>query len=134
VYKKYYLCHALEARTSRTIRNYLSLVQNQCGFDKKFFSILTKKISMFNNQQKHGNLIFDEISLRTSISVNCTTLTYSGLEDYGNDMPCEHYGQKANHALVFMFQSYAANFSQPIAVFTSKGPVKGIFTSLQQQK
>jgi len=82
---------------------------------------------MFNDQQKHGNLIFDEISLRTSISVNCTTLTYNGLEDFGHDMPSEHYGQKADHALIFMFQSYAANFSQPIAVFTSKGPVKGIF-------
>lgn len=34
-------------------------------------------------------------------------------------------GLKANHSLVFIFQSLAANFVQSIAVFTSRGPVKG---------
>lgn len=108
----------------RTIRRYLSLVKTQCGFDKQFFQLLKKKISMLNSIQKHGILVFDEISVRESISVNSQTLTYSGLEDFGGEIKSS--GLKANHCLVFIFQSLSTNFSQPIAVFASKGPVKGI--------
>lgn len=77
------------------------------------------------DEEKHGILIFDEISLRESIEVNSNCLTYSGLEDFGRDADIQHYGEKANHGLVFMFQSLHSNFSQSIAVFTSKGNVKG---------
>lgn len=79
---------------------------------------------MLNSIQKHGILVFDEISVRESISVNSQTLTYSGLEDFGGEIKSS--GLKANHCLVFIFQSLSTNFSQPIAVFASKGPVKGI--------
>lgn len=34
---------------------------------------------------------------------------------------------KANHGLVFVFQSLGANFCQPIGVFAAKGSVKGIY-------
>jgi len=108
---------------TRTIRKYLSLVRTQCGFDEKFFLLFKKKMSMLNHQQKHGMLIFDEIFLRESINVNSQTLTYSGLEDFGGEV--KSTGLKANHGLVFLFQSLTVNFTQPIAVFTSKGPVKG---------
>lgn len=79
---------------------------------------------MFTSSQKHGVLVFDEICVRESINVNCQTLTYSGLEDFGSEVNSS--GLKANHCLVFLFQSLTANFSQPIAVFASRGPVKGI--------
>lgn len=80
-------------------------------------------MTILNHQQKHGMLIFDEIFLRESINVNSQTLTYSGLEDFGGEV--KSTGLKANHGLVFLFQSLTVNFTQPIAVFTSKGPVKG---------
>jgi len=60
----------------------------------------------------------DEIFLRSSIAVNSRTLTYSGLED------CKE-ADKADHGLVLMWRSLGDNFTQPIAVFASKGPVKG---------
>lgn len=107
----------------RTTRKYLSLVNTQCGFDKQFFQLLKKKFSMLTFNQKHGMLIFDEICVRESISVNSKTLNYSGLEDFGENV--QSSGLKANHCLVFIFQSLAANISQPIAVFASRGPVKG---------
>lgn len=99
----------------RTTRKYLSLVNTQCGFDKQFFQLLKKKFSMLTSNQKQGMLIFDEICVRESISVNSKTLNYSGLEDFGEDVKSS--GLKANHCLVFIFQSLAANISQPVAVF-----------------
>jgi len=47
------------------------------------------------------------------------------MEDFGGEVLV--YRLKANHGLVFIFQSLTANFVQPIAVFTSRGPVKGFF-------
>lgn len=35
---------------------------------------------------KHGVLLFDAVHLRKSLHVNSSTLTYSGLEDFGNDI------------------------------------------------
>ncbi|KAF0754580.1 Uncharacterized protein FWK35_00007381, partial [Aphis craccivora] len=70
-------------------------------------------------------LLFDEISLRESKCVNTRNLTYHSLEDYSDDFNTKT-SEKANHALVFMIQGLSEKFHQPIAVFASKGPVKGI--------
>lgn len=35
--------------------------------------------------QKHRLILFDEMSVRESLSVNSKTLTYSGLVDFGAD-------------------------------------------------
>lgn len=78
---------------------------------------------MLSKEQKHGMLVFDEIFLRESLPVNSQNLTYSGLENFGGEI--ESLGLKANHGLVFLFQSLGGNFTQPIAVFASNGPVKG---------
>lgn len=40
---------------------------------------------MLSEKQKHGILAFDEIMLRESLGVNSNTLTYTGLENLGND-------------------------------------------------
>ncbi|XP_050065827.1 uncharacterized protein LOC126554856 [Aphis gossypii] len=63
--------------------------------------------------------------LKENISVNSKTLTYHGLEDLGDDFENKSL-EKANHALVLMIQGLAENLHQPIAVFTSRGSVKGI--------
>lgn len=110
----------------RTVRRYLSQVKSECGFDEKFFQLLKKKISILSNEQRHGMLLFDEIMLRESIHVNSSTLTYSGLENLGNNPQDQNTNLKANHGLVFMFQSLSANFCQPIGVFSSKGTVSGL--------
>jgi len=72
----------------------------QCGFGKKFFPILKKKISILRSEQKHGMLVYDEMFLRESLNVNFQTLTYCGLEDFGGEIDFSEL--KANHALVFM--------------------------------
>lgn len=111
---------------SRTVRRYLSLVKSPCGFDENFFRLFKKKVSFLSKNQKHGMLVFDEIMLRESVCVNSTTLTYVGLEDFGNELPSKNdTNTKANYGLVFAFQSLSAKFFQPIGVFLSKGSVKG---------
>lgn len=101
----------------------------ECGFDKNFFELLKKNLFNKNISDRRGLLLVDEIILRESLAVNTRTLTYIGLEDFGSDIPncSENDKQKANHGLVFMFQSLKQNYSQPIAVFASCGPVKGKF-------
>jgi len=95
-----------------------------------FFSIFEKHISSKGELQKHGIILFDEMSVRESLSVCSTSLTYKGLIDFGNDV--EHnfpkastIEDKANMALVFMFQPLCDNYTQPVAVFVSRGPVHG---------
>lgn len=49
--------------------------------------------------------------LRESIEVNTNYLTYTGLDDFREDADIQHYGEKANYGLVFMFQSLHSNCS-----------------------
>jgi len=48
------------------------------------------------------------------------------LEDFGEGLDIEtRASEKTNHALVRMLQTVADSIYQPMAVFTSRGPVKG---------
>lgn len=111
----------------KTVRYHSSLIKSTCGFDEDFLKILAKKVDKMNSKEKHGVLLFDLINLRKSIHVNSSNLTYSGLEDYGNDVPHASHKEYADHALVFMFQSLGSNFYQTIGCFASKSEVKGFF-------
>ncbi|XP_050064415.1 uncharacterized protein LOC126553315 [Aphis gossypii] len=112
---------------TKTVRKYLLAIKIGCGFDANFFKLLEKKFSIKNQFQRKGILLLDEMFLRESISVNSRTLTYAGLEDMGDEIQSgQDSKQKANHGLVFMWQSLCENMTQPIAVFASNGPVNGI--------
>lgn len=52
---------------SQTIKRQLSRVKLSCGFDEKFFEAFKKKMEAKSEQQKHGVLIFDEMSVRKSL-------------------------------------------------------------------
>lgn len=53
-----------------------------CEFDKCFFELFKKYLSLKNDLQKHRLLIFDEISLRKIIPVNAKTLSYTDFIDF----------------------------------------------------
>ena len=76
--------------------------------------------------EKHGLILVNEISTRTSLSVNSRNLTYNGLVDFRNGNSSTHINEKADDGLVLLFQPLYDNYSQPIAVFVSKGPVHGV--------
>ncbi|KAE9523023.1 hypothetical protein AGLY_016654 [Aphis glycines] len=97
----------------KTVRQHLASIKTTCD-----------QISEIN---KHGILLFDAINLRKSLSVNSSNLTYTGLEDYGDErVEGACHKEFADHALVFMWQSLSSNFCQTIGCFASKGEVKGV--------
>lgn len=111
---------------TRTVRNYFSLIDSKCGVDNKFFELLKLKFQSKDPMQRHGLVVCDEINLRKSLAVSSKDLTYAGLTDFGNDGPrATDIDDQATHGLVLLFQSLADKFTQPIAVFASKNPVKG---------
>lgn len=105
---------------------YLSLIDTPCGFDTKFFEMFRLALGKKEERQKHGVILLDEIHLRESINVNSKNLTYTGLIDFGSEgIPSFNLDEKADYGLVIMFQPLADFYSQPVAVFASKGPVSG---------
>jgi len=117
----------------RTVRNYLSTINTSCGFDDNFFELFKKRLKSKNIMQRHGLIVFDEISVRENLAVKSHSLSYAGLVDFGKeDETCTELPKAttlddlANHGLVLLFQPLADNYSQPIAVFASRGPVKGL--------
>jgi len=109
----------------KTVRKYLSSIKTICGFDQDFLSLLQKKVNQMTEMVKYGVLLFDSISLRKSLAVNSSNLTYRGLEDFGDKDNSDHHKEYTDHALVFMWQSLSSNFYQTISCFASKGDVKG---------
>lgn len=111
---------------TKTIRDYMSLMGSDCGFDEDFFKLLKKSFESKDIMNRHGVITLDEINLRKSVAVSARNLTYSGLTDFGNDGPqsCD-IKEQATHGLVLQFQSLTDKYTQPIAVFASQSAVKG---------
>lgn len=72
-------------------------------------------------------------TVRENLAVKSRTLSYAGLVDFGKeDELCIELSKAAtlddlaNHGLVLLFQPLADNYSQSIAVFASRGLVKGL--------
>lgn len=61
-------------------------------------------------------------------TVTVKTMKLMGAEDFGeeNENTARSTEKYADHALVFMWSSFAENFSQPVPVYASKVATKGI--------
>ena len=90
---------------TRTVRDYMTLIDNKCGFDQDFFKLLKKSYDKKQKQHRHGVLALDEINLRKSVAVSSKTLSYSGLTDFGDGPQSTNTNDLASHGLVLMFQS-----------------------------
>ena len=96
-----------------------------CGFDPRFFEILKAHFAEKSPMELHGLLLVDEMSTRKSLLLDLKTMKFKGMEDLGDTAPKEIESKMADHGLVIMFQPLYDNYSQPIAVFASKGPTGG---------
>lgn len=105
---------------------YLSCIKLCCGFD--FFELFGSKIQEINEDERHGILLIDEMATRESVHIKSSNLSVTGLVDFGNyTIKAENFDDKANYALVFMYQPLnALHAAQPICVFASRGPTSGI--------
>ena len=77
-------------------------------------------------EQKHGVLIFDEVSVRKSLKTDLRTMRYQGVVNFGEqEAKSTDPNELADHALVFSFSSLGENYFQTIGCFGSKGPTRG---------
>lgn len=102
---------------------YLSLVFKQ----SKGIEMFKNKIISKTEQQKHGVLMFDEISVRKSLKTDPKTLRYRRVVDFGDDDISSTKNEAlADHGLVFGFSSLCENYFQPIGCFAAKGATNGV--------
>lgn len=82
----------------------------------KNFAKLSKKSYKILSAARHRILLFDEMSISQSITVNSTTLMFEiRLSNTKNDSTLNNL---ADH--VFMFNSLQVDFYQPVVMFASK--------------
>lgn len=67
--------------------------------------------------------MLDEIHVRKEMSVNAKTMTYARFADFGEAENSS--SELADHGLVFTFRAFGDSYSQPVAVFASRGPTRG---------
>ena len=96
-----------------------------CGYDPRLFKLLKEQFAEKSVLQLHGIILLDEMSTRRNLLLDTKTVSYKGLEDYGDNQLKDADQEMADHGLVIMFQPLYDNYSQPIAVFASKGTVSG---------
>lgn len=118
-----------------TIARYLKQCNAGIGFNDDFLSLFAIKLAEQARRipnADHGILVFDEMSVRTGLSVNMKTMTFDGLADFGEEVDSDIVGQsktlrekQAKHALVFMYSSLTAKFIQPIGMFLSHNQTPG---------
>lgn len=96
-----------------------------CGFDSSFFTILKAHFDKKTDLEHHGILLVDEIGIRKDLLLDPNTMTFKGIQDFGDKVPKEINAELADHGLVFLFQPLYDNYAQPISVFTSIGPTDG---------
>ena len=96
-----------------------------CGFDPRFFLILKKHFAGKSERELHGLLLVDEMATKKKFLLDRKTMTFKGVEDFGDNVPKDIDKKMADHGLVIMFQPLYENYSQPIAVFASKGSIHG---------
>lgn len=95
-----------------------------CGFDDSFLHLFAKSLSKKPDIYRHGLLSIDEIATRKNVRLDPKSFKILGLADNGDKQQVE-ITEKADHGMVFMFQPLMGTFTQPVAVFVSKGPACG---------
>ena len=110
---------------TKTVRDYISLIDSKCPFDEKCFILLKKAFQTKKPENRHSMITLDGINLRKSMAVNSRTLTYIRLTDGGEGLQISNVDDLATHGRVLQYQSLTEKYTQPIAVFVSKHSVHG---------
>lgn len=67
-----------------------------------------------------GTLLLDEVAWSEAVKLNQRTMQLDGFVDLGSYTPEGALNTRADHALVFMFQTFQGNWVQVIACFLSR--------------
>ena len=102
------------------------MIRTPCGFDPKFFEILKRNLDEMPEYARDALIAVDEIGTRKGLLLDSNTMTYKVVEDFGDGAINTNVKEQADHGLVLLLQPLAADFDQPFAVFSSKGPTNGL--------
>lgn len=89
----------------------LSKIPTETGIDNILIKILKKNLKNLSDRQKYCIIVFDEVSLETSLQYNDSTGSITGFEDNGMSRTQNF----ADHALVFLIRGVVKKFKQPIS-------------------
>lgn len=104
----------------------MSHIDIPCGFDPRFFEVLKKYFEDKSEEERDGIIMLDEMKTRKGLLLDQNTMKYKGLSDFGfEESPQDITQDMANYGLVIAFRPLNDNYTQPIAVFASNGPVTG---------
>lgn len=99
------------------LRKIIREASSEAGFLNSVFDFL--KTEKMRSDYVHVSLIFDEISIRNSVSVDRKENKFRGTVDYGNINENITYNgsEQAKEMLAFQVVSYFTKFKIPIAHF-----------------
>ncbi|KAK3916855.1 Transposable element P transposase [Frankliniella fusca] len=125
LYRKMIRDEVLALPSLRTIQRYMKKLKPAYGFIPQTFELLSTKCEDMKEDEKHGTILMDEMSLTSSLFFNKSSLTVDGLVNLGNHTPEAQKDQAGDHALVFMFKPFKGGWFQTVGAFLSKGAVDG---------
>ena len=108
-----------------TIRTMLSSSECKFGFNNLALQTMKNTLRSREFSGTWGQLIFDEIKIKTDLTFDKGTLEHHGVIDFGRDVNFQVEKGLADHVLVFMFRPYKSKWIQPFACFASKGAASG---------
>ena len=104
-----------------TLRPSLKGFKLNPGFNKNLFKALQLKTCQMSATDKLCVILFDEMSIKESLSYDIAEDSVVGVEDFGG-------GHKsscvANHVGVFMLKGLVSSWKQPLGYFLTSGPMK----------
>ena len=101
-----------------TLQRVLRNVQVYPGFNNNILKALKQKVSSMPPNAELCCVVFDEMTIRETVTYNMERDFVEGLEDFGNSGRTKHV---ANHATVFMVQGLLTNWKQAVGYFLSSG-------------
>jgi hypothetical protein len=103
-----------------TLRRTVSAIDVKPGFNDNILEALKHKVQAMSPNAALCTVVFDEMSIKETLSYNPQTDDVDGLEDFGT---CGKTCFVANHATVFLVRGLTADWKQPVGYFLSSGPI-----------
>ena len=105
--------------SKKTLQRAMQKTNIMPGFVTFIFEALKLKVDSMEQKEKYVALVFDEMSLKTSLVYNSGLDKIEGFEDFGES----NSPFIADHALVFMVRGLLSKWKQPLAYFLTAGTV-----------
>ncbi|KAE8739250.1 hypothetical protein FOCC_FOCC015248 [Frankliniella occidentalis] len=107
------------------LNRYMKKIHPVFGFQTVLFQVLKEKVKDWDEKEKHGSILIDEIKIPEGIDFNRHNLKAEGVVDLEKHTPKEQRGQMGDHILEIMFQPFRGQWVQSLGCFLTKGNASG---------